>query len=47
VIAAQVDEEAVVLVGQGAELFAVGASCSHYHGPLAEGLFSGEEVRCP
>jgi NADPH-dependent 2,4-dienoyl-CoA reductase/sulfur reductase-like enzyme/nitrite reductase/ring-hydroxylating ferredoxin subunit len=39
--------EAVLLARQGAEWFAVGASCSHYHGPLAEGLMVGETVRCP
>ena len=39
--------EAVLLARRGAEWFAIGASCSHYHGPLAEGLMVGETVRCP
>jgi NADPH-dependent 2,4-dienoyl-CoA reductase/sulfur reductase-like enzyme/nitrite reductase/ring-hydroxylating ferredoxin subunit len=42
-----VGEEEVLVVRRGKELFAVGAHCTHYHGPLAEGLVVGEEVRCP
>ena len=33
-----VDGEAVMLVRNGEDLFAVGATCTHYGGPLAEGL---------
>src|SRR5262249_37553387 len=43
----QVDGEDVVLARSGGELFAVGAHCTHYHGPLAEGLLVGDTVRCP
>jgi apoptosis-inducing factor 3 len=42
-----VGEEDVLLVRSGAEIFAIDAHCSHYHGPLAEGLVVGESVRCP
>src|SRR6266566_4221872 len=46
-ILGQVDGEDVCLTRRGGELFAVGASCTHYGGPLAKGLVVGEEVRCP
>src|SRR5437762_13637077 len=42
-----VGDEEVLLVRRGDEIFAVGAHCTHYHGPLAEGLVAGESVRCP
>ncbi len=46
-LAGDVDGEAVVLVRQGKEVFAVGAECTHYHGPLAEGIVNGETIHCP
>lgn len=39
--------EAVLLARRGKQLFAVAATCTHYGGPLAEGLFVGDQVRCP
>ena len=42
-----VGDDAVLLVRSGSEIFAIGAQCSHYHGPLAEGLVAGESIRCP
>lgn len=39
--------EAVLVARRGAELFAIGAVCTHYGGPLGEGLLVGETVRCP
>jgi NADPH-dependent 2,4-dienoyl-CoA reductase/sulfur reductase-like enzyme/nitrite reductase/ring-hydroxylating ferredoxin subunit len=43
----QVGEAKVLLARSGREVFAVAAECSHYHGPLAEGLLVGDTVRCP
>src|SRR5689334_19770456 len=42
-----VGEEAVLIARRGDELFAIGATCSHYSGPLAEGLMVDDTVRCP
>jgi NADPH-dependent 2,4-dienoyl-CoA reductase/sulfur reductase-like enzyme/nitrite reductase/ring-hydroxylating ferredoxin subunit len=47
VLAGQVDGEAVLLARRGNDWFAIGAACSHYSGPLPEGLLVGDTVRCP
>src|SRR5262245_45537323 len=46
-ITGHVGEDDVMLARKGGKLFAVSAYCTHYHGPLAEGLLVGETVRCP
>jgi apoptosis-inducing factor 3 len=46
-LAGTVGDRAVLLARRGGEVFALGAECSHYHGPLGEGLLAGETVRCP
>jgi NADPH-dependent 2,4-dienoyl-CoA reductase/sulfur reductase-like enzyme/nitrite reductase/ring-hydroxylating ferredoxin subunit len=39
--------EALILVRQGDRVFAMAGTCTHYGGPLAEGLLEGNTIRCP
>ncbi len=46
-IQGKIGDEDVILARYADEFFAVGAGCTHYHSPLAEGLIVGDELRCP
>src|SRR5579864_3793786 len=43
----KVGEDDVLLTRRGSEFIAIGAHCTHYGGPLAQGLIVGDEIRCP
>jgi NADPH-dependent 2,4-dienoyl-CoA reductase/sulfur reductase-like enzyme/nitrite reductase/ring-hydroxylating ferredoxin subunit len=42
-----VADDDVLLLQVGADVVAIDPSCSHYHGPLSEGLVVGDTIRCP
>src|SRR2546423_14582196 len=42
-----VNGEQVLLARIEDEFLAIGATCTHYGGPLAEGILVGDTVRCP
>jgi NADPH-dependent 2,4-dienoyl-CoA reductase/sulfur reductase-like enzyme/nitrite reductase/ring-hydroxylating ferredoxin subunit len=44
---AQAFGEGVLLVRRGEVVKAMGSTCTHYGGPLIDGLLVGDEVRCP
>ncbi len=46
-LSGHVGDDEVLLVRRGADIFAISAHCSHYHGPLADGLVTGNAIRCP
>jgi NADPH-dependent 2,4-dienoyl-CoA reductase/sulfur reductase-like enzyme/nitrite reductase/ring-hydroxylating ferredoxin subunit len=46
-MAGRVGDDEVLLVRKNDTFYALSAHCTHYHGPLAEGLLVGTTVRCP
>ncbi len=47
IVSAQAEGEAVLVVRRGQECFVVGAACTHYGAPLADGVVEGGTIRCP
>jgi NADPH-dependent 2,4-dienoyl-CoA reductase/sulfur reductase-like enzyme/nitrite reductase/ring-hydroxylating ferredoxin subunit len=43
----EVGEKKVLLVRSEGKIYACGSECSHYHGPLGDGLIVGHVVTCP
>ena len=46
-LAGHVAGDPALLIQRGDEFFAIGATCTHYGGPLARGLIQGQTIRCP
>jgi NADPH-dependent 2,4-dienoyl-CoA reductase/sulfur reductase-like enzyme/nitrite reductase/ring-hydroxylating ferredoxin subunit len=46
-LAGHAEGEPVLLARQGGQVYAIGATCTHYGGPLAEGLLGDGTVHCP
>ena len=47
IVAGHVGDDEIVVVRRGDQYFAIGAHCTHYHGPLADGLIVDDTIRCP
>lgn len=47
VLVGHVEGDAVLVARLDDGFHALSATCTHYGGPLAEGLVAGEEIRCP
>ena len=44
IVAGHVGDDEIIVVRRGDQFFAVGSHCTHYHGPLADGLLVGDTV---
>jgi NADPH-dependent 2,4-dienoyl-CoA reductase/sulfur reductase-like enzyme/nitrite reductase/ring-hydroxylating ferredoxin subunit len=47
IVQGRVGDDDVILVRRGDALHAIGAHCTHYHAPLADGVLDGDTLRCP
>jgi NADPH-dependent 2,4-dienoyl-CoA reductase/sulfur reductase-like enzyme/nitrite reductase/ring-hydroxylating ferredoxin subunit len=46
-VAGQANGEGVLIIRRGEVFFALGAACTHYGAPLADGIVEGDTIRCP
>ncbi|HEY2590361.1 MAG TPA: FAD-dependent oxidoreductase [Steroidobacteraceae bacterium] len=46
-VVGHVGQSPVLVARRGNEFFAIDSTCTHYGGPLGEGLLVGDTVRCP
>ena len=46
-IAGVLGDERILLVHDGKDIYAIGATCTHYGGPLVDGVVIGGGIRCP
>ncbi|MDQ6736617.1 MAG: FAD-dependent oxidoreductase [Gemmatimonadota bacterium] len=47
IVAGQVNGQPVIVARAKGSVYAIGATCTHYGGPLADGIIVGDTVRCP
>jgi NADPH-dependent 2,4-dienoyl-CoA reductase/sulfur reductase-like enzyme/nitrite reductase/ring-hydroxylating ferredoxin subunit len=47
IVQGRVGDQDVIVLKRGSDIFALAAHCTHYHGPLSDGIIVGDTIRCP